>query len=252
MIRPILSLVLAAMLLFGCGREGFVSQPSSSFPPVASSSDGDELPPLPTEYELTMVETKTVTENIAMHYRIPDDTGENADAARRIGRRIEEVVGQLPDLFDMESEQPRLELSDRVVRNENSRLSIVYEGTFTAQADAPPSPFCFGMTFSLRTGEQLALTDFVAPNTLAILLLDAQSAQLLASDAQEESAQRSYVNDIGLAQLAERIIAAADQQTLAQMLDASYYLEGGKLVVILSVPASMGSYACLMLENASA
>ena len=128
-------------------------------------------------------------------------------------------------------------------------FSVQYQGEFDTDALKEATVFSFGLSFQAKTGRQLPLSEVTAPYTLAALILDGQSTSMLTKTGELAIAQREHLASVGLSALADRIVTAAPQSTVDELMTFSYYLEGGKLVALLPVDHELGDVARIAVDN---
>ena len=230
-------LIIAAFILNGCSREGFEDSLGRSSAQQQPSSQQQSEVSLPSEeFSFDIIDGGMSGTNYYLIYALPDsEDAQYKEASKTIAKRIEEVLSQLPEYFNMNVKGASLEVYDGVTKNDGAIFSVHYQGKFDTDALKEATVFSFGLSFHAKTGRQLPLNEVTAPYTLAALIRDGQSASMLTKTGELAIAQREYLASVELSALADRIVTAAPQNSVDQLMTFSYYLEGGKLVALLPV-----------------
>ena len=244
-------LIIAAFVLTGCSRDGFkASLERSSAQPQSSSQTQSEVSVPPEGFSFDIIDGGMSGTDYYMIYALPNtEDAQYKAASETIAKRIEEVLSQLPEYFDMSVKGASLEVVDGVTKNDGAIFSVQYQGEFDTDALKEATVFSFGLSFQAKTGRQLPLSEVTAPYTLAALILDGQSTSMLTKTGELAIAQREHLASVGLSALADRIVTAAPQSTVDQLMTFSYYLEGGKLVALLPVDHELGDVARIAVDN---
>lgn len=233
---------LAVLLLAGCSRAGFEASLNRSNAPSSSGASSSAA----RETAAFEIATGEVDSNgIYMSYVLPRGTTGTEKAAQTISERIHKVLFDVSDSFDMTGNGAELHIFDGITQNDGTYYSIVYDGEYTPSADAQPQKFRFGLTFDAVTGQTLALSSFFEPQALSVLLTDEQISQIQGRDEQKKAAQRAHLSGLGSAALGERLAKDALEQSVPLLLDASFYIENGRFVVVLSAPQELDGAICV-------
>jgi hypothetical protein len=249
--RKGLALIVAAALLVGCSRDGFEDS-------LKRSTSDAEQPQQQSSQQLTvpqgqsfdLVEGEFGREDYMLIYALPNaSSSQQKAAASEITGRIEQVLLELPEYFNMGLKGAVLEVYDGITKNDGALFSVYYQGSYKNDSISTPTNFSFGLSFEAKTGRQLSLSDVAAPYTLASLLLDAKEAKMLTKTGDMAIAQREYLSSLGLSALADRIVTASPQRTAEQLMTFSFYLEEGSLIALIPVESELGYVARVAVEN---
>jgi hypothetical protein len=227
---------MAALLLAGCAREGFEASLSRSAAP--SSSDASSAARQSQAFEIGTGEVDSG--GIYMGYALPRGGSEMERAASAIAEQIHKVLFEVSDSFDLTGEGAELTIFDGVTQNDGTFYSILYDGQYTPSQEGSTRRFQFAMTFDSVTGRALSIDDFFDPQALSVLLLDEQISTVLNRDEELAAAQRRHLTDLGSQTLAARLAGGSGADPIAALLDASFYLEGGRLAAVFSAPQDLG------------
>ncbi len=242
--KKVLAVLFAAALIMGCSRKNFEAALSRS----ASSSEASQSQPSSSEPEFAfdsfdIGDGQMDEKNLQLTYAYPQTSVPQAqEAADSISAQIDGILADMPSYFDLSGEGALLTVFDGVEQNDSRFFSVLYEGEYTPQKDGEAKAFKFGMAFHARTGERVTIPDTVDAKALAALLLDEQSAKILTKKSEAELAdrQRQYLSQQGAQALAELIEKSYRQETIADMMAFSFYVDGDNLAVVIAAPADLG------------
>lgn len=234
-IRPIARLLAVLALSLGCSREGFEESLSRNQGTSSSQQESSSKPPaVGAVYELD----RLTAEGIEGEYLVPvTDSEDQEKAVKRISRAIRTMMKLLPQSMEKDGTTPALTLESEVTQNDGSYFSASF--LLVAKTGEQEERYGWGMTFDAATGSPAGLDRFIEPEALAVLLLDGPSADLMEDDKEVAEKQRAYLTEQGSDALCERLLRS-DQGELETLLDASYYLDGSKVVAVFSAPQEVG------------
>ncbi|MEG1849477.1 MAG: S41 family peptidase, partial [Oscillospiraceae bacterium] len=217
------------------------NNPGYVAPPVDTSSSAPEKPASAMLTPFTIDEGTLDKDGVRLAYAQPAG-GSSGAAAAAISARIREVLSELPAQFKMNKKGATLELIDSVTQNDGKIFSVSYQVTFDSDSEQWADRFAFGLTFDAATGEQISLDSVMSAGEMARRMLDEDRTVLLENDEQLAAAQQKLLVKLGEEGLIEEISAAGAQDTVSVLMDCSFYLEEGHLVVLLSVNHADGDF----------
>lgn len=237
-----MALILVSLLMLGCSREGFtdslkrdLSAQGNSDAENTSSDQGSET------LIFDMAVSEMSEDGVYLYYALPralDPTAE--EAADHISEKIHTALFSLRDEIAGEKAVEKLTVYDALTRNDGVYYSTVYDIEYSQAKDAAKEIYKFGLTFNSATGDLVGLDSIIDVNALAVLLLDGQSSKILGKDESLLEKQREYLNQQGLEALRERLTYPGGVVSLEQLLNASFYLDGTKLIANFAAPQDIG------------
>lgn len=242
LVRKGVVLALAAMLVLGCSREGFkasLNRGSSSQASGAASSGSDA--PTPDALVFDMDVGEVAEDGVYLYYALPRATDPLAEEpAEHISEKIHMALFALKNEIAGGQTGYNLTAYDGLTRNDGVYYSTMYDIKYTPTKDAAKALYCFGLVFDSAMGELVGIDSIINTGALAALLLDEQSSKILEKDEALAQKQRDYLNEQGVNALKERLTYPDGVVSLERLLDASFYLDGGKLVAVFAAPQDIG------------
>lgn len=238
-----IALFLAAILMSGCSRVGFKDSINR-----ASSSQGSSMPAQNTsdsQSDEALVFDMDVGEldedNVYLYYALPRAVDPSAeDAAEHISEKIHAALFSLRDEIADGKDVYKLTAYDALTRNDGVYYSTMYDIKYQQTKDADKEVYSFGLAFDSATGELVGLDAIMDVDALGALLIDEQSSKILQKDEELAVKQRTYLNEQGRDALKERLSYPDGVVSLERLLDASFYLDGSKVVAIFAAPQDIG------------
>lgn len=234
-------LILAAMLMLGCSRAGFKDSLNRSSSSPASSA-GNNTSSDPSDMLVFDMDVGEMDEDgVYLYYALPRAMDPLAEApAEHISEKIHTALFALRDKIVADKAVHSLTVYDSLTRNDGVYYSTVYDIKYLQTKDAAKALYCFGLVFESATGGLVGVDSIIDSDTLIALLLDEQSSKILEKDEVLAAKQRAYLNSQGVDMLKKRLSFPDGVVSLEQLLDASFYLDGGKLVAVFAAPQDIG------------
>ena len=233
-------LVLAAMISLGCAREGFkasLDRKSSSEPSSTAADASNNADALVFDMDVGEFDEDCVF----LYYALPRAVNPaGTEAAEQISEKIHTAVFGLRDEIAAEKSVYKLTVYDALTRNDGTYYSTMYDIKYLQTKDAPKAQYCFGLAFDSATGELIGLDSIMDIDALVALLLDEQSSKILEKDEALAVKQREYLSQQGNKALKERLTYPNGVVSLERLLDASFYLDGAKLIAVFAAPQDIG------------
>lgn len=235
-------LILASMLMLGCSREAFKAslnrdlptQGSSGAENISSSQSGEAL-----VFDMDVEEMDE--DGVYLYYALPRALDPAAEeAAEHISEKIHTALFSLRDEIAGDQGVYKLTVYDALTRNDGVYYSTVYDIKYLQTKDAAKEIHSFGLTFDSATGELVGMDSIMDAGALVALLLDEQSSKILEKDEALAARQRAYLNEQGLEVLKDRLTYPDGVVSLERLLDASFYLDGAKLIAVFAAPQDIG------------
>ena len=235
-------LILAAMLVMGCSRAGFKdslnrgasSQGSSAVENKPSSQASDAL-----VFDIDVGEMEE--DGVYLYYALPRAVNPEAEeAAEKISEKIHAALFSLRDEIAGDKDVYGLTVYDALTKNDGVSYSTMYDIKYLRTKDTAKELYCFGLAFDSATGELVGIDSIMDPGALVALLLDEQSSKILEKDEALAAGQRAYLNEQGIEKLKNRLSYPDGVVSLERLLDASFYLDGTKLVAVFAAPQDIG------------
>ncbi|MFV0497278.1 MAG: hypothetical protein ACK5L0_03780 [Candidatus Fimivivens sp.] len=237
-----MALMLASMLMLGCSREMFndslerdvSSQASGSTENISSSQTSDAL--------VFDMDVKEISEDgVLLYYALPRALDPAAEqAAEQISEKIETAISSLRGEIAGDKGVHQLKVYDALTKNDGVYYSTTYDIEYSQAEDATKEQYKFGLTFDSVTGNLVGINSIIDVDALVVLLLDEQSSKIIEKDESLVSKQRAYLNQQGLETLKGRLTYPDGVVSLQRLLDASFYLDGSKLIVTFAAPQDIG------------
>ena len=240
--RKAAALFLTAILLIGCGREGFKASLDRDGSSQAGNAAGDTSDGLPADALVFDMDVGEMREDgVYLNYALPratDPAGQ--EPAEHISEKIHTALFALPDEIADGKPVDSLTVFDALTRNDGVFYSVWYNIQYKQTKDDQKALHGFGLTFNAATGELVELDSVMETGALVALLLDAQSSKMLEKDEALAQKQRDYLNEQGVEALKNRLSYPNGVVSLERLLDASFYLDGDKLVAVFAAPQEIG------------
>lgn len=236
------ALILVAVLMSGCSRAGFKdslnrdssSQGSSTPQNISNSQSAEAL-----VFDMDVGELNE--DNVYLYYALPRAVEPSAeDAAEHISEKIHAALFSLRDEIADGKDVYKLTAYDALTRNDGVYYSTSYDIKYQETKDVEKEIYSFGLAFDSAMGELVGLDAIMDVDSLVALLLDEQSSKILEKDEAIAIKQRAYLNEQGGDALKERLSYPDGVVSLDRLLDASFYFDGSKLVVIFAAPQDIG------------
>ncbi|MDF3004327.1 MAG: hypothetical protein K0S22_799 [Oscillospiraceae bacterium] len=236
-------LILVSMLILGCSREAFkASLNRDNLPSQGSSSAENNSNNKGSEALVFDMDVGEMDENgVYLYYALPrasDPAGK--EAAEHISEKIHTALFSLRAEIAGDKGVDSLTVYDSLTRNDGVYYSTMYDIKYSQAKDSAKEKYGFGLAFDSATGELVGVDSIMDVSALVVLLLDEQSSKILEKDEAMAAKQRAYLNEQGLETLKNRLTYPDGVVSLERLLDASFYLDGAKLIVIFSAPQEIG------------
>ncbi|WMJ82848.1 hypothetical protein ACS3UN_01600 [Oscillospiraceae bacterium LTW-04] len=237
-----MALILASMLMMGCSREAFKdslnrdlsSQGNSGAENISSSQSSEAL-----VFDMDVGEMSE--DGVYLYYALPRALDPAAEeAADHISEKIHTALFSLRDEIAGDKGVHQLTVYDALTRNDGVYYSTIYDIEYLQAKDAAKEIYKFGLTFDSATGDLVDIGSIIDVNALVVLLLDEQSSKILEKEESLLAKQRAYLNEQGLETLKDRLTYPDGVVSLERLLDASFYLDGSKLIAAFAAPQDIG------------
>lgn len=240
--RRSVALILAAMLMLGCSREGFKDSLNRVSSSQASSAPGNTLNnPAADALVFDMDVGEMNEDGVYLYYALPRAIDPAAEEpAEHISEKVHTALFALRNEIAAGKAVYNLMVYDALTRNDGVYYSTMYDIKYAQTKDAAKEIYCFGLTFDSATGELIGIDALIDPGVLVALLLDEQSSKILEKDEALAQKQRAYLNGQGVEALKERLSYPNGVVSMERLLDASFYLDGAKLVAVFAAPQDIG------------
>lgn len=230
--------VLAVLMMASCSREGFkdsLNRTSSS----GSISSAPQEEALESDKYIFELDVDEFTEGAAYYYyALPRGLTEEAkEPAETIGSDIQSVITSLAAEIPNGKATHSLSVYDAITKNDGEVFSTDYEITYVAEEGGEKERYGFGIVFDSATGKRLKLSKFIDAEVLITLILDEQSSKIGGKKEELIAKKRQYLNEQGADKLKERL---EKQGGLDVLLDASFYIDGSRLVAVFAAPQDIG------------
>lgn len=240
--RNIIIAMLALLTLLGCSREGFKeSLNRSSSSQTSSSGESAESIEDNTAVVFDLDAKEETVDGAYLYYALPIAVNEKMeDAATQISDKITSAIFSLKDEISKGKTVYNLNVFDAVTQNDNKYFSTMYEIEYLSDKDVEEEKYCFGLAFDSTTGELLGIESVMDPDVLVALIMDEQASKISEKEVELTAKKRNYLNDQGSEKLKQRLTYPDGVVSLEGLLDASFYLDGSKLVVVFAAPQDIG------------
>lgn len=235
-------LILTAMLMLGCSRAGFKDSLNRDSSSQASSTGSNASDNSATDILVFDMDVGEMAEDgVYLDYALPRATDPLAEEpAEQISEKIHTALFALRDKIAAGKAVHNLTVYDALTRNDGIYYSTMYDIKYLQSKDAAKELYCFGLVFESATGGLVGVDSIMDSSTLVALLLDEQSSKILEKDEELAAKQRAYLNSQGIDMLKKRLSYSDGVVSLERLLDASFYLDGGKLVAVFAAPQDIG------------
>lgn len=247
----------------GCGRKDSSSDPSSSHTTAAETMA--EILPSSSEEETTVLETqkpqeetkdqpadvsasvKTYKEgNVSIQYPELSNLSDSS-VQNKVNQLLYSNALQFLEAYSVDSAKDTVTVECDVISADRRRVTVVYTGLYSAQGASYPTNLFYTNTIDTAKGEDIELTDYADPYTLA--------GYILSGDCQFET-DDSQLNQALMDQRSDRDINTYTQ--MFQNADFPYkeseddpvpfpqvfsYEDGGTIYVSLPVSHALGDFA---------
>lgn len=234
-------LILAAMLMLGCSRAGFkdsLNRSSSSQASAGENTSGNSAIDI---FVFDMDVGELAEDGVYLYYALPRAMDPLAEEpAEHISEKIHTALFALRDKIAPDRAVHSLAVYDSLTRNDGAYYSTMYDIKYLQTKDAAKEVYCFGLVFESATGGLVGVDSIIDSGTLVALLLDEQSSKILEKDEVLAAKQRAYLNSQGVDMLKKRLSYPDGVVSLERLLDASFYLDGGKFVAVFAAPQDIG------------
>lgn len=234
----IFAAIFAVMLICSCSREGFEESLNRRDDPKGekgSASASQVADPEEFIFDTNLEEYEEG--NCLYSYNIIEAASESAeDAAQDISDVLNELVTTLADEIADGRELEMFTLYDAVTCNDGNIFSVIYEVEFTP-VEGDDEEYIIGLVFNAQTGERMQLEELIKPETLVTLILDEQSSKIPGRKEEVVAKKRDILRECGEDSLVARLLRSQDTD---YPLDASFYVEGDKLVAAFSALEELG------------
>lgn len=243
LVKKSIVLILVAVMMISCSRAGFkdsLNRSSSSL--EIDSSDTNEQSSSAAASPVFDINVGEMNEDgVYLYYALPQAADSYAEAAaEKISEKIHTALFALKDQIARGKTLHSLMVYDALTRNDGVYYSAKYDISYLQTKETAKEIYCFGMVFDSVSGELIDLNSLIDINTLTALLLDEQSSKILTKDEQLHAKQRAYLSEQGAEVLKKRLSYPNGVVSLERLLDASFYLDGSKIVAVFSAPQDIG------------
>lgn len=241
--KKIIVFILAATLLLGCSRTGFQESldRSSSSSQGSSSNESSESGADNAIWVFDLDIGEMSEEGVYLYYALPRAVNEKAEnAASQISEKMHSALFSLRDEIAKDKDVYKLTVFDALTKNDGAYFSSMYEIEYLSAKDAQKEKYCFGLAFDSATGELLGIDSIMESDVLVALLLDEQASKISEKDEAVAVKKREYLNEQGADKLKQRLSYPDGVVSLEGLLDASFYLDGSKLVAVFAAPQEIG------------
>lgn len=238
--KRIAAAILALAFLAACSREGFEASlnKNSSSQAEVDSSQAQSEPEDNEDYVFQLEAGELAEDNAYYYYALPRGQSEKAEqAADTISERIHSVVFSLVDEIPNGKPVDNLTVADAVTKNDGEIFSTCYDVSYRSEKGGEKEKYCFGFVFDSVTGRQMKLEELKSPDVVATLITDGQVSEISGKDDDLNAKKRAYLSEQGAEKLKERLTAEGGMDVL---LDASFYVDGSKLVCVFAAPQDIG------------
>jgi len=234
----IFAAIFAVILLCSCSREGFEASlnrkdsPKGEKGPASVSHDAD-----PEDFIFdTSIEEYEDGDCLYSYNTIAAASEAAEDAAQKISDTLDELITTLADEIADGREYEMFSLYDAVTCNDGKIFSVMYEAEL-APVDGDDEEYIIGLVFNAQTGERMALKELMKPETLVTLILDEQSSKISGRKEEVVAKKRGILRECGEDALVDRLLRS---EKTDYPLDASFYLDGDKLVAAFLALEELG------------
>ena len=230
--------VMMALIMSACSREGFKESLERGKGGGSGDSQVQQQPELDDEdFIFTLDTDEYEEENCLYYYALPKAAVEQASAAAdTISEELEELIGSLPEQVAAEREFESISIYDAITQNNGKIFSVMYEIEITLKDETEES-YAVGLVFDPKTGERIYLDELKDTDTFVTLILDEQLSKMPGKKEDVKAKKREYLNEQGDEKLKKRLNKT---DTVAELLDASYFVDGNELVALIAADQELG------------
>ena len=229
---------LAVIMICSCSREGFEESLNRKDNPrgeKGSASVSQNADPEDFIFDTNIKEFEE--SNCLYSYNTISAANEAAeDAVQKISDTLDELVTTLADEIADGREYEMFSLYDAVTCNDGKIFSVMYEAEFIP-IDGDGEEYVIGLVFNAQTGERMQLKELMKPETLVTLILDEQSSKIPGRKEEVVAKKRDILRECGEDSLVDRLKRSQESD---YPLDASFYVEGDKIVACFSALEELG------------
>lgn len=241
LIKKGIVLISVLIISLGCAREGFKASLGQNSSATSSTTENEPSNADKNALVFEMDVGEFDQDGVFLYYALPRATSSTAEtAAQQISEKIHTAVFALQDQIVGDKDLYKLTVYDALTRNDGTYYSVMYDIKYAQTKDAEKEKYCFGLAFDSATGELIGLDAVMKTDALVALLLDEQSSKILEKDEALAAKQRAYLSQQGNAKLKERLTYPNGVVSLDRLLDASFYLDGTKLIAVFAAPQDIG------------
>jgi len=240
--KKMLLIIAAAAMICGCSREGF-EESLNREKADAPADPGEAIVEQPDysaeDFVFTLATDEYEKEKGIYYYALPEAPSDDAaEAAGIISAELEGIISSLEEEIAAGRDYDSFSVYDAITQNNGKIFSVFYEIEITL-SDETEEEYAIGLVYDSVTGKRLQLEDLKDPETVVTLILDEQISTIPGRDEELKAQKRQYLSEQGESDLLERLTTDGG---LEELLDASYYVDGDDLAVLISADQALGGY----------
>lgn len=201
----------------------------------------------------TSIHTYT-TGNISIEYPVVSNLSKAA-VQEKINKLLNEHALEFIKAYGVNESKDSLTVKCRVVSADRRRLTAVYTGSYMPEGGAHPVSLFYTNTIDTALGEDMGLTNYAGPYTLAGYVLSGD-CQFADADAALEKELMKVKNDTDIETYTEMFRRAdfpwkapkttsKDSDEAVKFPEVFSYEEQGTIYVSIPVPHALGDYALI-------
>lgn len=268
-------LISCGLLLSGCGNQNYVAANATESPaskPMESvSEESDNTKPVTiitekkqedlshankdnaedqTADKRTSSILKTYKEgNVSIQYPVISNTG-YPDKEEQINKQLKENAFFILKAYEVDPDKDNLSIDCDVISIDRNRITLVYQGLYSAKGAAHPTNVYFTNSVDLSLVKNLRLDDYVDPDIVAKYVLDGDY-QFLSATPELKEALKSYLQETNPETLTKIFKQADFSNDSTSISDPSLFPESfsyedkGTIIVSIPVPHVLGDFALI-------